>query len=103
MLKKHIKLTQIQVLSINLPLYVTYVYKFFLERLWASNFGNLHGGPAKIGTANNGPHARAGLWRSYSYNAKYYGHFVYASSHGQGTHSARTKISFKGYFCLRGK
>ena len=25
-------------------------------------------------------------------NAKYYGHYVYASSHGQRTHSNRTKI-----------
>ena len=58
----------------------------------------LHGGPGKIGTANNGPHARAGLWRSYSYNAKYYGHYVYASRHGQGTYSAQTKLSFKVFF-----
>ena len=53
---------------------------YFFERLWAArlgNLGNLHGGPGKIRTANNGPHARVGLWHSYSYNAKYYGHYVY--------------------------
>ena len=32
-----------------------------------TRLGNLHGGPGKIGSANNGPHARAGLWHSYSY------------------------------------
>ena len=33
----------------------------FLGRLWATNFGNLHDGPGKIRTANNGIHARASL------------------------------------------
>ena len=28
---------------------------------------------------------------AYSYNAKYYGHYVYASSHGQGMFSVRPK------------
>ena len=41
--------------------------KVFLQRLWAANFGNLHGGSGKIGTAKNGPNARAGLWRLHSY------------------------------------
>ena len=31
------------------------------------NFGNLQGGPGKIGTDKNGPNTRAGPWRLYSY------------------------------------